>query len=288
MCSPFRSVAFLIAALTCVSCKAGAAGPPQPQPKASAAPALSTALRVCSDPNNLPFSNRRGEGFENRLAELLAGELGKPVEYTWWPQRRGFFRNTLNAHQCDVVIGAPSGLEMAQVTRPYYRSTYVFVTRATSRLRVASFDDPRLRRLRIGVHLIGDDYANTPPAHALTARHIVDNVAGYSIYGDYTQENPPERLIEAVASGAIDVAVAWGPLAGYFATREDVPLTVTPVAVERDSPFLPFAYDISMAVRRGDKPLLEQINGVLARRAADIERILDTYGVPRLRRVRSV
>jgi quinoprotein dehydrogenase-associated probable ABC transporter substrate-binding protein len=241
-----------------------------------------TALAVCADPNNLPFSNARGEGFENKLAELVGGDLGLPVRYTWMPQRRGFVRNTLRAHRCDVIIGVPSSFELARPTIPYYRSTYVFVTRRDRHLTVRSFDDPILKRLRIGVHVIGDDYASVPPAAALAQRHIVRNVVGYSIYGDYSQPSPPARLIDAVARGDVDVAIVWGPLAGYFASREGAALDVVPVSPQVDVPFLPFVFDISMGVRRGDDSLRARLDEVIERRQADIRRLLESYGVPLL------
>jgi mxaJ protein len=240
----------------------------------------SRQFRVCADPNNLPFSNERGEGFENRLATLVARDLGRELRYTWWAQRRGFVRNTLGAGLCDVVIGMPSGSEAVLTTRPYYRSTYVFVTRAADGAPVRSFDDRRLRRLRVGVHLIGDDYANTPPAHALARRGLVRNVRGYSIYGNYAEPNPPARLIDAVAAGDIDVAVAWGPLAGYFARRAPVPLVVTPVADADEE--VAMTFDISMAVARGDSALRDTLDALLARRGRDVARVLDEYGVPRV------
>jgi mxaJ protein len=239
-------------------------------------------LRVCADPNNLPFSNERREGFENRLADLVAEELGARIEYTWWAQRRGFIRNTLGADLCDVVMGVPGSFELALVTRPYYRSTYVFVTRHDAGLAIRSFDDSVLRRLRIGVQMIGDDYTNTPPAHALANRGIVDNVRGYMVYGDYRDDSPPARIIEAVAAGDIDVAVAWGPLAGYFASRQSVPLAITPVSPQIDLPFLPFVYDIALGVKRGNDPLRAELDSVLLRRREDIGRLLDGYGVPRV------
>ena len=238
-------------------------------------------LRVCADPNNLPFSNERGEGFENKLAEMLAADLHEKLEYTWWAQRRGFFRNTLRAGACDVVLGVPSSFELAATTAPYYRSTYVFVYRKGKGLSVASFDDPVLRDVKVGVQLVGDDGANTPPAHALAARGIVQNVRGYTLYGDYRRPNPPARVVEAVAEGDVDVAVVWGPLAGYFARRQRVPLAVVPVSPQFDLPFLPFVYDISMGVRRGDDELRRQLDGFIERRRPEIERILDDYGVPR-------
>jgi mxaJ protein len=238
-------------------------------------------LRVCADPNNLPFSNARRQGFENRIAEILARDLHATLRYTWWAQRRGFLRNTLKAGLCDVVVGLPTSVEMALPTRPYYRSTYVFVSRADRRLRLRSLDDPRLKSLKVGVQIVGDDYASSPPAHALSRRGIVNNVVGYSVYGDYSEENPPARIVEAVAKGDVDAALVWGPLAGYFAKRQPVKLVLTPVSPQIDLPFLPFVFDVSVAVRRGNDALRDEIDGVLLRRRAEIDRILDAYGVPR-------
>jgi quinoprotein dehydrogenase-associated probable ABC transporter substrate-binding protein len=239
-------------------------------------------LRVCADPNNLPFSNQRGEGFENKIAELLAQDLGEHVEYTWWAQRRGFFRNTLKAGMCDVVIGVPSGFEMALTTRPYYRSSYVFLSRKDRHLNLSSLDDPLLKKLRIGVQIIGNDQTNAPPAHALTRRNIIDNVKGFTLYGDYSQPNPPARIVDAVAKGDIDIAIVWGPLAGYFAKQSHVPMEVVPVTPQIDQPFLPFVFDISMGVRRGDQELRDQLEQVLEHRRAEIDRILEEYKVPRI------
>jgi mxaJ protein len=239
-------------------------------------------LRVCADPNNMPFSNRAGEGFENKLAELVAKEMHADLQYTWWAQRRGFIRNTLKAGTCDVVIGVPTSFELAATTRPYYRSTYVFVTRRDAPVRVASFDDPDLKRLRIGIQIIGDDYSNTPPAHALSERGIVGNVRGYTVYGDYSQPNPPARIVDAVAAGDIDVAVVWGPLAGYFAEHERVPLRVVPVSPQIELPYLPFVFDISMGVRRQDVALRDTLDAILARRRPAVDSILKAYGVPRV------
>jgi mxaJ protein len=249
-------------------------------PGAQAEPARE--LRVCSDPNNLPFSNEREEGFENRIAELLARELDARLSYTWHAQRRGFIRSTLRAGECDLVMGVPSGFEMALPTRPYYRSTYVFVTRRDRALDIRSFDDPRLRELRIGVHLIGDDYANTPPAHALGDRGLSRNVRGYMIYGDYRQENPPARILDALVGGEIDVAVVWGPLAGYFAARQAAELEIVPVSPQIDLPFLPMVYDISLGVRREDTVFVRELEEIMDRRRPEVERILEEYGVPRI------
>jgi mxaJ protein len=241
-------------------------------------------LRVCADPNNLPFSNARKEGFENKLADMVGRELNAKVTYTWWAQRRGFIRNTLSARECDVVMGVPSSFELALATAPYYRSSYVFVTRRDRDIDVKSFDDPRLKDLRIGVHLAGDDGANTPPVHALSSRHIVGNLRGYMLAGDYAQPNPPARLIEAVVAGEVDIAIAWGPLAGYFAKRSEVPLRIEPVSPAIDLPFLPQVYDISLGVRREDKAFKAELDSVLYRKRDDIAALLDQYGVPRIAR----
>lgn len=243
--------------------------------------ARAEALRVCSDPNNLPFSNARRQGFENRIAAVLAKDFGERVEYTWWAQRRGFFRNTLKSGRCDVVMGIPVGFEMAAATKPYYRSSYFWVSRK-GRAPIRSFDDPRLANLRIGVQMVGDNYANTPPAHALMGRGLISNVVGFTLYGDYSRPNPPARIVEAVSSGAVDVALVWGPLAGYFAGRSPNPLTLSRAETPADLPELPFVYDIALGVRRGDTALLARLNAALDRHRPEIDRILDAYRVPRL------
>ncbi len=177
-------------------------------------------LRVCADPNNMPFSNRQGEGFENKLAELVARDLGETVSYIWWAERRGFVRKTLKAGLCDVVMGVPTGMDMLATTHPYYRSTYTFVSRTDRGLRLGSLTDPALRRLKIGVHLIGDGGFNTPPAQVLGDEGMVSNVVGYTIYGDYRIPNPPARSLDAVVAGDVDVATVWGPSpAGMPSTR---------------------------------------------------------------------
>jgi mxaJ protein len=234
---------------------------------------------VCADPNNLPFSNARGEGFENRIAELVAKDLGATVQYTWWAQRRGYIRNSLKAKLCDVMIGVPTSLGTVLATRPYYRSSYVFVTRRDGP-RIASLDDPKLRRLRVGVQLIGDDFANAPSAEALSHRGIIKNVRGYTVIGNYKEPNPPSRIVRAVSAGDVDVAIVWGPLAGYFAQRSGVPLRVVPVTPEIDVPYLPFVFDIAMGVRHGETALKDTLDAVIYRRQKDIDRILRAYGVP--------
>ena len=238
-------------------------------------------LRVCADPNNLPFSDARGRGFENRIAHVLAAELHDTVQYTWWAQRRGFVRNTLKAHRCDVVLGAPVGDPQVRTTDPYYRSTYVFVTRRSRERPVHSFDDPRLRRVRVGLHVIGADYNSLPPGVALARRGIVRNVVGYSIYGDYRQPAPPARLVDAVARGDVDVAVMWGPLAGYYARRAHVPLDVTPVVPSpADGPAARMVFPIALGVRRSDDSLRVALEAALVHRGPAVRRILRMYGVP--------
>jgi mxaJ protein len=243
-------------------------------------PASARVLRVCADPNNLPFSNEAQQGFENKIAELVAQNLDARLEYVWWPQRRGFVRNTLRAGTCELIVGVPSSFELAATTRPYYRSTYVFVTRHGAPA-PKSFDDPLLKRATIGVHLIGDDGANTPPVHALSNRGIINNVRGFSIYGDYRTPNPPAALVDAVAQGELDIAVAWGPLAGYFTKRQHLKLTLTPVAPEIDVPFLPFVFDIAMGVARENVTLLEDLNRFIQQHRAELDAILREYNVPR-------
>ena len=241
-------------------------------------------LRICADPNNLPFSNEAGEGFENRIAELVAEELGAVPTYTWWAQRRGFIRNTLRAGHCDLVLGLPSGYELALLTRPYYRSTYVFVHPPDREFLVESLDDPRLGDLLIGIHISGDDYQNPPGSQALATRGYVDNVRGYSIYGNYSEPNPPARIFDALDAGEIDIAIVWGPLAGFFSGLRERPFDLVPVTPQVDLPFLPFVFDISMGVRRGDDRLRDELDAILVDRRPEIEAILGSYGVPMVER----
>ena len=238
-------------------------------------------LRVAVDPNNLPFSNSRGEGFENKIAELIAQELGAKLEYTWHAQRRGFFRETLKTGDCDIALGAPAGFEMAATTQPYYRSSYVFVSRKTNSLSLRSLDDPRLRGMKIGVQIAGDIGGNPPPIQALAARGMFTNIVAFNIFGDYAEPNPPARVIDAVAHGDVDVAIVWGALAGYFAARESVPLEITPVTPQVDNG-VPMSFEICVAVKRSEKDLKGQLNEILERRRADIQKILADYHVPQV------
>jgi mxaJ protein len=249
-------------------------------PHVSAASRAAVPLRICADPNNLPFSNVSGEGFENQIAELVARELRRPLAYFWFPQRRGFVRNTLDAGRCDLVVGVPARFKPLQSTRPYYRSSYVFITRRDRHLRVRSFDDPQLKTLTIGIQVTGDDYNNPPAAQALASRHIIQNVRGFAVYGDYSRPDPQRDLVSAVADRRVDVGILWGPLAGFFARRQPTAIDVIPVSAERDGPALVFAFDIAMGVRRDDHALRAALDAVIVRRRMEIRRILMAFGVP--------
>jgi mxaJ protein len=248
-------------------------------PRQKPIPVSTTAFRVCADPNNLPFTDKKREGFENKIAEMIGKQLKVPVEYTWFAQRRGFFRNTLREGKCDAVIGAPEKFERADSTVPYYYSSYVFVSRKDRNLDITSFDDPRLKDLKIGVQMIGDDALNTPPAHLLADRGIINNIVGYSVYGEYTEPNPPSKIIDAVVNKDVDIAVAWGPLAGYFAAKQNVPLVVRAVETRPDEK-LPVTFGISIAVRYGEDQFKEKLNDILVKNRGEIERILAEYHIP--------
>ncbi len=237
-------------------------------------------LRVCADPNNMPFSNRQAQGFENKVAELLAAKLGAKLEYSWWAERKSF-TNSLEQGRCDLVMGVPSAISSVATTKPYYRSSYVFVSRKDRNLRVSSINDPRLAGWRLGVQVVGENYA--PPAAALARRGITENIVGFSLFGKYGEENPARKIIDAVAHGEIDIAIVWGPFGGYFAQQEQTPLDVVPVS---PATFLaiPFTYDISAAVRKGNDGLEQALNTAIEADSAEIERILADYDVPRISR----
>jgi mxaJ protein len=226
----------------------------------------------------MPLSNQKGEGYEQKIAELIAKDWNAKVEYAWWPVRRGFFSRALNGRYCDVAIEAPAGLDMAGVTKPYFRSGYVFVTRKDRTLNIKSLADPRLKKLKIGVNLLNSDAENTPPAMALSRYGVVGNLIGYTtFYGDSAR---PEDIINAVAKEDIDVAIVWGPIAGYFARSSPAPLVIQALP-ERDSlSEFPFQYNIGMGVRRRDRALRDSLQAVLERRSPEIQGILKQYGVP--------
>jgi mxaJ protein len=235
-------------------------------------------IRVCADPDNMPLSNQKGEGFEQKIAELIARDWKSKVEYAWWPVRRGFFSRALNGRYCDIAIEAPSGLDMAGVTKPYFRSGYIFVTRKDRNLDIKSLADPRLKKLKIGVNILNSDAENTPPAMALSRYGVVGNLTGY--YTFYTDSVRPEDIVNAVAKKDIDVAIVWGPLAGYFAKSSSVPLMLQPLP-ERDSlSEFPFRFNIAMGVRRRDKELRDSLQSFLNRRGPEIQSILKQYAIP--------
>ena len=236
-------------------------------------------LWVCADRNNLPYSNDRGQGFENKLAEMVAHDLGRTLNYVWWPASPTLAHRVFRNGACDIIMGIPSkDYDLAEPTLPYYRSSYVFVSRRERHLAVQSFDDPLLKTVKIGVHVMDDGF--TPAAQELASRGIIRNVEGYNISGNLASENPSANLIRAVAQGDVDVAIAWGPQAGYFAQRSSVPLQLTPICAASVKTSLPVSFAISIGVRHDEEALREQLNQEIAGRRADIHRILLSYGIP--------
>ena len=240
--------------------------------------AASHRLRVCADPDNLPYSKRDGSGFENRIASVVAQALHARLEYVWTPPARGFVRKTLGANLCDVLIGVPSGFASLLTTRPYYRSSYVFVDRAGDGIApLRRFDDERIAQLRIGVPLVGSELMAATPGYALARAGAIDNVVGYPLYGNGP---PAERMLDALAEGSIDAALLWGPQAGYFAERSAVPLQV-----ERAEPppglESAFEFSIAMGVARGHELLRAALDKVLDAQRDEIDAILRHYAVLR-------
>ncbi len=245
-------------------------------------------LRVCEDPNNLPFSNRAGEGFENKLAELLAGELGWKLEYTWFPQRMGFIRNTLRAREpdanrfkCDLVLGVPTGFELAATTKPYYRSTYALVYRKGTGLDSISvpedllkLEPAKLKSLKFGV------VGQTPPADWLLRHGLFDQVVPYQTQSADPERYPGEMVEKDLVAGTIDVAFMWGPIAGYFAKNAtSAELAVVPFKPERE---IQFDFRIAMGVRFGEREWRERVDRFLEANRPRIQAILAAYGVPQL------
>ena len=237
-------------------------------------------IRVCADPDNMPSSNDKLEGYENKLATLISQELKAKLEYVWYPTRRGYFR-ILNGMYCDLAMEVPAGLDMAGTTKPYFRSGYVFVTRKGSGLEdIKTLADPRLKKLKIGVNIYTSDAENSPPAMALSQYGVVGNLTGYSTFFD--ENNRPEDIINAVMKKDVDLAIAWGPLAGYFAKQGTVPLVLTPLPAKDSLSNFPFQYNIGIAVRRKDKEFRDSLEAVLTRRQPEVQAILKEYAVPTL------
>lgn len=234
-----------------------------------------TKFRVCSDPDNLPYSNKAGEGFENKIAELLAGKLGRDVTYSWYPSTVGFVRNTLAARVCDVVIGVPATNELMQNTNPYYRSTYALIQRADAEHAVETLDDPALKEMTIG------GVANTPPVTLLAQRGLIGNLAPYHLVADTRYDHPAAQMVKDVETGEIDIAVVWGPIGGYYAKQANGAMQVTPIKAD-DQSAMRMDYLISMGLRRGEPVWKEQLNDLLREEKDAIDAILLDYGVPLL------
>ena len=252
-----------------------AATPAHAQRPAPREPGL---IRVCADPDNMPSSNDKGEGYENKLAELIAKDLNSKLTYVWYPTRRGYFR-IINGMYCDMAVEAPAGLDIAGVTKPYFRSGYVVVTRQGSGLEdISSLADPRLKRLKIGVNIYTSDGENSPPAMALSRYGVVGNLTGYSTF--FSDQARPEDIIKGVANKDIDVAIAWGPLAGYFAKLSPVPLVLKPLPARDSLSDVPLQYNMGIAVRRRDKEFRDSLQAVLERRRPEVDAILKQFNIP--------
>ena len=232
-------------------------------------------LRVCADPRDLPFSNEAGEGFENKIAELLAQKLGKTLAYEFYPGATGFVRNTLNAHRCDVIMGMPQGDDIVQGTNPYYRTTYSLVSRQGSGLEnVDSLEDPLLQNKRIGI------VAGTPPATNLAVNGLLGNIKSYPLVVDTRVDAPTSTMMGDLEGDRIDVAILWGPIAGYLAKNAKIPVKVTPLVKETSGQRM--IYRIGMGVRHSDQEWKRLLNKLIAENQAEITHILTTYGVPLL------
>jgi mxaJ protein len=232
----------------------------------------SKSLRVCGDPDNLPYSNEKLEGFENKIAAVIASDLGAAPTYAWWPHQRGLVKNTIDAGTCDVIFGVPEGLDAVLWTKPYYHSSYVMAYRKGGGYRLTSLDAPELKRLKIGV------YANTPVEESLARRGLLDNLTTYSLFFDpIGDRDRPVKLLDDLVAGTVDVAIPWGPLAGYYAKKLNAPIEV--VALQ-DEPGVPLSFGISMGVKKGNRELKSQLEASIDRRQADIRSILEEYGVP--------
>jgi quinoprotein dehydrogenase-associated probable ABC transporter substrate-binding protein len=243
------------------------------------APMQEGLLRICADPDNLPLSDSTGAGFENKIAELMAKTWNAKLQYTWWAAPRGISR-MLNGKYCDVMIQAPAGYEIAGLTRPYYRTSYAFVQRKDAPHPVTSLDDPALKKMKIGVHLFAADGENTPPAMALSAHGVVGNLVGFGT-AYYGVEDRPSKIIEAVRDKQVDIAIVWGPIAGYWNVQLKADLAVT--AIENDTVSnIPFAFSMAMGTRRGEPQFRDSLQKFLDTRRPEIEALLKEYGIPLL------
>ncbi len=232
-------------------------------------------LRVCADPHNLPFSTDKGEGFENKLAELFADKLGKGLAYAWYPQATGFVRNTLAAHKCDVMMGAPQGDDLVQVTNPYYRTAYALVFKRGNGLDgVETLEDARLKGKHIGV------VAGTPPGNNMAANGLMANAKPYPLVIDTRVDSSAAAMMRDVEAGTIDAGVLWGPMAGYYALHASSPISVVPLVKETSGPRL--AYRIAMGVRFSDQDWKRLLNRMIQENQPAINKLLLSFGVPLL------
>jgi quinoprotein dehydrogenase-associated probable ABC transporter substrate-binding protein len=232
-------------------------------------------FRACGDPRNLPFSNEKGEGFENKLAELLAAKLGKRLAYTYYPQATGFVRKTLDSYRCDVIMGFPQGDSLAQVTVPYYRTTYALVFKSGSGLDdVTAINDPKLKDRRIGI------VAGTPPGTNMAINGLMAHAKPYPLVIDTRVDSSAQAMMDDLARGDIDCGILWGPMAGYYASKANPPMTVVPLVKETTGPQL--AYRIGMAVRPSDQELKRTLNRLIADNQPEINKLLISYGIPLL------
>jgi quinoprotein dehydrogenase-associated probable ABC transporter substrate-binding protein len=232
-------------------------------------------LRVCADPRNLPFSDEKGEGFENKLAEFFADKLHKKLDYVFYPQATGFVRMTLGAHRCDVIMGFPQGDDLVQGTNPYYRTSYALVAKAGSGLEdVDTLEDAKLKGKHIGI------VAGTPPATNMAMAGLMTNAKPYPLMIDTRFDNSAQAMIDDLAAGTIDAGVLWGPMAGFYAKKAGASLHVTPLVKETAGPTL--VYRIGMGVRPADQNWKRQLNKLIQENQGDINRILLDFGVPLL------
>lgn len=229
-------------------------------------------LRVCADPNNLPFSNENREGYENRIAEIIGADLGLPVTYVWFPQVVGFVRNTLRVRECDLVMGAVSGDTVMDTTNPYYHTGYMLVTRTADQIATRIVGNPTLSHLRFGV------VAGTPPTDLLLRNGLMTQVKAYSLAVDTRNSNPAREMLQDLSNGVIDVALVWGPLAGYAISRDKLPLTAQFIAGEPGAPRMD--YRIAMGVRSNEPDWRRRINQAITKNQAEITKVLDEYGLP--------
>jgi len=250
-------------------------GPPREAPDMSIELVDPNVLRVCADPHNLPFSNEKGEGFENKLAELFAEKLGKKLAYTYFPQATGFVRMTLGSHRCDVIMGFPQGDDLVQSTNPYYRTAYALVYKPGGDLDgIDTIADERLKQKRIGI------VAGTPPATYLAMRSLLAKAKPYALMVDTRIDSSAEAMIRDLQSGEVDIGILWGPMAGYYARTVTPELRVVPLMKESGGPQL--AYRIAMGVRGADQNWKRQLSQLIRENQPAINKILIGYGVPLL------